>query len=200
MDDVLTPNRRERLVQLSFDGMEGGASAVIDTTSNITTFEALVENLDVIFEAPVEWESRQSLITKLLGCVKLPSTEVKRYVHWNKDLPYTRNLVATDGKNYTLLILCWNSGRESRIHNHPCQGCFVLPLSGSIVETLYYVHPEDDEIRQGASKMYGPGQVTFMNDAVGLHKIGTTSESGAVSLHLYTPPFFNCKVLGASLF
>lgn len=26
-------------------------------------------------------------------------------------------------KTFTLLLLCWNPGKESPIHDHPCDGC-----------------------------------------------------------------------------
>jgi cysteine dioxygenase len=39
------------------------------------------------------------------------------------------------------------------------------------------------------------GTVSYMSDELGLHKIGNPSElKGAVSLHLYVPPFDTCKV------
>ena len=191
---VFTPNT-ERRVELSFNGMEGGENECPAVSlPQISSFECLQDKLEEQFSVEADWECRKSALTQILKSVKLPSKEISKYVHWNRDLPYSRNLVATDEKNYTLLVLCWNAGRESRIHNHPCQGCFVLPLSGSIVETIYSVDLEKDEIREECIVTHGPGQVSFMNDEVGLHKIGTAHESGAVSLHLYTPPFFNCKV------
>lgn len=53
-----------------------------------------------------------------------------KYAFWDPSKLYTRNLVATDGKNYTVLLLCWNPGRESPIHDHPCEGCWVKTVSG----------------------------------------------------------------------
>ena len=144
------------------------------------------------FSWPERYESRRNLLSR----VKLPSRELSKFVDWScRDLPYTRSLVGTDGINYTLLVLCWNPGRESKIHNHPCEGCFVLPMSGSLKETIYSVHPETDEIREEFATICKPGSISFMNDELGLHKIGNaSSEIGAVSLHLYTPPFSSCKV------
>ena len=37
--------------------------------------------------------------------------------------------------------------------------------------------------------------MTFIDDSMGLHKIGNPCvDAGAVTLHLYTPPFRSCKV------
>jgi Cysteine dioxygenase type I len=39
------------------------------------------------------------------------------------------------------------------------------------------------------------GQITYMNDDIGLHKVGNPNKDvGSVTLHLYTPPFGSCKV------
>lgn len=50
---------------------------------------------------------------------------------------YTRNLIATDHDSYTLLLLCWNPGRFSPIHNHPGDGCWMRLLQGQVQECRY---------------------------------------------------------------
>ena len=183
------------MAQQSFDAMEGWM-ANVDTSKHIVTLKKLVQNLEELYSSPCSWPVRYESLRTLLSRVKLSSREISKYIHWgSNELPYTRSLVATDGKNYSLLMLCWNAGRESKIHNHPCQGCFVMPLSGTLVETIYSVHPESEEIREQSRSICRPGQISFMNDEMGLHKIGNASPiTGAVSMHLYTPPFSSCKV------
>jgi cysteine dioxygenase len=189
------PTAIESMAQQSFDAMEGWI-ANLDTSKQIVSFKQLLESLDELYSVDARWPERYESLRNLLSRVKLSSRELSKFVDWScRDLSYTRKLVGTDGVNYTLLVLCWNPGRESKIHNHPCQGCFVLPMSGSLKETIYSVHPETDEIREEFSTICKPGSISFMNDELGLHKIGNaSSEIGAVSLHLYTPPFSTCKV------
>lgn len=59
----------------------------------------------------------------------LESADVAPYAFWDPDKLYTRNLMASDGKNFTILLLCWNPGKESPIHDHPCEGCWVKTVS-----------------------------------------------------------------------
>eukprot|EP00292_Cryptomonas_paramecium_P014079 CAMPEP_0113690342 /NCGR_PEP_ID=MMETSP0038_2-20120614/17725_1 /TAXON_ID=2898 /ORGANISM="Cryptomonas paramecium" /LENGTH=234 /DNA_ID=CAMNT_0000611631 /DNA_START=45 /DNA_END=749 /DNA_ORIENTATION=+ /assembly_acc=CAM_ASM_000170 len=189
---------KERLREASIHAMEGCQSA-LEIPGCANSFEGLVAMLDQLFASEVDWVERQRAILGMLRGLKLSSKEITKYVDWQGDSPYTRNLVASDGKNYSLLVLCWKPGRESRIHNHPCQGCFVRVLCGSLVETLYSVHPEIDEIREITARVANAGSVSFMNDDLGLHKIGAENNAcGAVSLHLYTPPFSSCKVWSSS--
>ena len=93
-----------------------------------------VEDLRIQIEeafAHARWpcETKCALM-KILSKVDFRTEELNKYTYWDKERPYTRNLICTDNKNYTLLLLCWNSQRESKIHNHPCDGCYVKCVRG----------------------------------------------------------------------
>ena len=38
--------------------------------------------------------------------------EWKRFAHFDETRCYTRNLIATDNKHFTLMLLCWNKGKS----------------------------------------------------------------------------------------
>lgn len=157
---------------------------------SIESFPKLVGLIDEVFSRNLPYCDNHCAIRSLLQRVDMTTTELNQYVFFDLEKPYTRNLVATDGKHYTLLILCWGAGKESKIHNHPCDGCFIKTLSGCIKETLYITEPATDEVRQTCSKFYCEGQVSYMCDDMGLHKIGNPNlHVGAVSL-----PGFGCTV------
>jgi hypothetical protein len=54
--------------------------------------------------------------------VRFDKQDWEAYAHFDASRHYTRNLIATDHVSYTLLLLCWNPGQESPIHDHPCDG------------------------------------------------------------------------------
>lgn len=167
----------------------------------IRSIPCFLESINKVFAHSCEWQEKEKCLLKILNRLELSQQEIEKHTFFDKDLAYTRNLVATDEKNYCLLMLCWGAGRESRIHNHPCNGCFVKVLSGAIQETRYSVDPNNDSMQLKGSSVCNAGSVTFMNDNIGLHKIGNPSDSvGAVSLHLYTPPFPSCKVRSSFVF
>jgi cysteine dioxygenase len=181
----------------------------------ITDTNTLLQSLDNVFALGGEWPEKKSKLQRILQLVDLSTTEVNKYTFFDVEKPYTRNLIGTDNINYTLLLLCWNPGRESKIHNHPCDGCFIKTLAGCIKETRYEVTTSTSSIHRTATRFYCEGvsyqpiscrseyatiyllgQVSFMDDYIGLHKIGNPSNStGAITLHLYTPPFSVCKVI-----
>jgi cysteine dioxygenase len=118
---------------------------------------------------------------------------------------YTRNLVATDHQTYTLLVLVWTPGKASAIHDHPCDGCWMRVLSGSIRECRYA--PKGNACVDGGSDVsatcleciqddvYREGQVLHIEDCLGYHKIeNPSSTKPAVTMHLYSPPFERCRV------
>ena len=52
-------------------------------------------------------------------------------------LRYTRTLLDKGNGHYNLMLLCWNTGQESPIHNHPNSHCFMKTLKGKIHEEVY---------------------------------------------------------------
>lgn len=135
-------------------------------------------------------------------------TELHKYCYYDATIPYTRNLIATDNENYTLLLLCWNQNQDQRspIHNHPGDGCYMRVLSGSIIEQLYNVVPSLPSLPQTESTVvqddtssstttttvtleciathhYTTNQVTFINDTIGYHSIGCGPSPPPPPLH-----------------
>lgn len=162
-----------------------------------TNMAQLVDNITAIVAKAPEGGGLFGLtdcFVKLLQNTNMPESEWSKYAYWSNELPYTRNLIATDNKNYTLLLLCWGAGYESRIHDHPCDGCFVKVLKNSIKESRYKLAADGDVVLYNEA-VAGPGMVTHMHDSMGLHKISNPDPcAGAVTLHLYTPPYQTCKV------
>lgn len=161
------------------------------------TMACLLCALNKVFETypSNNWPARRDALFEVLNNTTLPMNELMKYTIVDNALPYTRNLVASDGENFTLLLLCWNAGVSSKIHDHPCDGCFVKTVKGSIRETRYAMHPETNTIEQIAEACTEEGEVTYMDDSIGLHKVGAASDKEcALTLHLYTPPYNKCRV------
>ncbi|KAK5046926.1 Cysteine dioxygenase [Exophiala bonariae] len=112
---------------------------------------------------------------------------------------YTRNLVDEGNGKSNLLIVVWNPGRCSPIHDHADAHCVMKLLKGSLKEVLYDTpQSTPDSTDSGDSTtppriiketVYSENEVTYISDNIGLHKICNMSETEpAISLHLYTPP------------
>ncbi|KAL7517965.1 hypothetical protein ACHAWX_002835 [Stephanocyclus meneghinianus] len=152
------------------------------------------------FQDRVQLESKRGTkedpVTQLFSRLDLNEPELTEYALADRTKNYTRNLVATDNETFTLLLICWNPSKESPIHDHPCDGCWVRVRQGKIEETRYKVNEEMDSLEITSVETYEDSrEVSFINDYVGYHKVGNPSTTTpAVTLHLYCPPFQSCKV------
>lgn len=90
------------------------------------------------------------------------------------------------------LILVWSPNKGSLIHDHADAHCLMRILSGTLRETRYATPPSPAAAAPPTvlkETTYSAGQVTYMSDSLGVHKISNPDpERMAVSLHLYTPP------------
>jgi cysteine dioxygenase len=138
----------------------------------------------------------------------------RRYAHADATQRYTRNLIATDHESFVLMALVWNANCESAIHDHPCDGCWWKVLQGTVQECRYKYNDNVDDEQHTVDETSDPtnnplicyqdctyqqGDVAFMDNTLGLHKVGNPShDQPAVTLHLYAPPFPRCRVFSAN--
>ena len=110
------------------------------------------------FQDRVQMESNQGTkedpVTQLFSRLDLNEPELKEYALADPMKNYTRNLVATDNETFTLLLICWNPGKESPIHDHPCDGCWVRVCQGKIEETRYKINEEMDSLEATSVETY----------------------------------------------
>jgi cysteine dioxygenase len=85
-------------------------------------------------------------------------------------------------------LLCWNAGQESPIHDHPCDGCWLQVLQGQIREVRY-----GTQLQCVADDTYKEGQLSYITNNMGYHKVGNPTNTPSVTLHLYAPPFQKCQ-------
>jgi cysteine dioxygenase len=118
--------------------------------------------------------------------------DLERFAYVDSSKNYTRNLISTDHDTYALILIVWNRGKYSPIHDHPCDGCWVKVIDGTVNEVQYQVR--GNALVETSNIMLSDG-VTYMDDAIGLHKIGNPRDDvDAITLHLYSPPYEKCRV------
>lgn len=187
--NILSPTRCQ--IELQVKALR---SQSIDESEGIFSIAELTAHVKDVFVGGKSKLERRHCISELLKRTSITSAEINKYSFWDNEKSYTRNLVSTDHENFTILFLCWNAGRESKIHDHPCDACFIKVLRGSIKETKYTKNSETNEITKSCVRFYEEGKVAYMDDYIGYHKItNPQKDMGCVSMHVYTPPFSQCK-------
>ncbi|UPK91182.1 hypothetical protein LCI18_002117 [Fusarium solani-melongenae] len=125
-----------------------------------------------------------------------------RYYHNCPGKNYTRNAILNINHKANILLLVWNPGKGSPIHDHANAHCLMKVLAGELTETVYHM-PEADREGQPLSikseTTHQADQVTYISDRIGLHRVHNPHPTHvAVSLHLYTPP--NAADIGYNIF
>lgn len=144
-------------------------------------------------------EESVKLVKGLMSRYKSDPRDWKDKEKWS-DVKYTRTLLDKGNGHYNLMILCWNVGQESPIHNHPNSHCFMKTLEGVVHEELYKKPDMTSCQCSCGCKMekiddrdYTIDNVALITDKDGVHRVGNRSHvDKAVTLHLYSPPFTTC--------
>uniref|UniRef100_K3WU71 Cysteine dioxygenase n=1 Tax=Globisporangium ultimum (strain ATCC 200006 / CBS 805.95 / DAOM BR144) TaxID=431595 RepID=K3WU71_GLOUD len=135
---------------------------------------------------------KKSDLQALLERFPVNMDELKQFAHFDPSRNYTRNLISTDHETYALMLLCWNRGKYSPIHDHPSDGCWVKVIQGHVNEVRY--QKQGSKLVETANTVLTSG-VTYMDDSLGLHKVGNPhAEIDAITMHLYSPPYEKCRV------
>jgi predicted metal-dependent enzyme (double-stranded beta helix superfamily) len=90
------------------------------------SIDDFIVNINKLFLDESSWDAREKHIEGAMCELDLKSSDISKYTFWDYNKSYTRNLITTNN-NFSLLLLCWSPGKESKIHNHPCDGCFGTP-------------------------------------------------------------------------
>uniref|UniRef100_A0A8C4N886 Cysteine dioxygenase n=1 Tax=Eptatretus burgeri TaxID=7764 RepID=A0A8C4N886_EPTBU len=163
-----------------------------DYISKPQTLDELIRSLHILFDGDkVDVDE----VKAVMYAYKSNPDEWMRFAKFD-NYRYTRNLVNEGNGKFNLMILCWGEGHGSSIHDHMDSHCFVKILQGHMKETLYNWPTKSNHKQQMSKKaelLYDSGQVTYINDSMGLHQVENLSHSeSAVTLHLYSPPFDQC--------
>ena len=122
---------------------------------------------------------------------------IEPYFHWSEKF-YTRNLVYKD-ERFELMIICWEKGQESRIHNHADQMCWMTVPVGKLQGQNFRV--VDMVESQGYCKLEKTDNFSLEDCLAAkveleepIHQILNLAEydSRAASIHIYSKPFDTC--------
>lgn len=127
---------------------------------------------------------------KILKKVSIPIDQFTSFATWERN-DYTRNCLARS-EEYELILMCWDAGCLSPIHDHGGEDCWVYQLCGSVEEVRYV--SESGELKETHRMELHPGRLAYMHDKMGYHTIGNRSKQRAMSLHLYSSPIDKCKI------
>ena len=119
------------------------------------------------------------------------------YFFWSEKF-YTRNLLYKD-ERFELMVLCWDRGQVSKIHNHNDQMCWMTVPVGKLRGQNFRAVEIDEQ--KGFCKLDETDQFDLSDCLASkveleepIHQILNLPEFNerAVSVHIYSKPFEKC--------
>lgn len=154
-------------------------------TDNLITIQSLNELVTVLSE------EERTTYNDILSSIKLPCNAFEKYCSWSNE-SYTRNCIF-DTDKFELILLCWEKGQMTPIHDHGGEECWVKIIEGEFEEKIYQAN-KDGELTIVQSSTSKTGDITYMIDFMGFHSLENLSNKKSMSLHLYAKPIRSCKV------
>jgi cysteine dioxygenase len=128
---------------------------------------------------------RREDVHKVVARLRVTGGELTRYQHWSPE-HYTRTKFY-QGERFEILVLCWQEGQVSPIHDHANSICTMVVLEGAAVTTMFEV--EGKRLVEESTSALPPGSITtvFGGD---IHRVGNPAGSGTrlMTIHFYLPP------------
>lgn len=156
--------------------------------SNGASLEELIDSLQAIPRASFS----DDLVLDVVRRTRVDRADLEPFVDWRPDR-YTRHLVYRDDL-FQIIVLCWNVGQRTPIHDHAGQKCWMMIEQGRL-EIEDYRYKEGVPPRRLCSEIVG-GDDLHIDQCACVHKIVNRAEWGepALSVHVYSRPFDSCYV------
>ncbi|MEP1032262.1 cysteine dioxygenase family protein [Ekhidna sp.] len=144
----------------------------------ITTVEGLVHALNQCKESGTH-------VLDVMNKVKVPRAEFERYYSWD-DEKYTRNVLARND-DFEVLLVCWEKGQSSPIHDFNTQEAWVHPIEGVLREECFKINVDNDRLEKVSNVLLGTDEFSYMKQ-IGIHRYSNAYSARSVSLNIYRKP------------
>ncbi len=133
-------------------------------------------------------EMRLAELRRFISKLKPEPSEIEPHLHFTGER-YARNLVYKC-ENFECLVLCWQPGQRSPIHDHASSICAVYTLDG-VLSSDNYRQMANGHIRADYSEDFRPGSVLGIQTTE-IHQVSNLQDSASlISLHFYLGPLEN---------
>jgi len=121
----------------------------------------------------------------------VPTRDLEPYFRWNAR-HYTRTCIHRND-DFELLVVCYESGQRTSIHDYDSQTAWVHPVMGAVVEEVFEPAPQGG-LRIISEKLLVPGSVDVLKNGHAIHRFINPGPERAVTLNLYAKPMSKWRV------
>ena len=141
-----------------------------------------------------------AVLRDVLRGVQLFPDALTDYLQWRPQ-GYTRNLVYRDDI-FELLVVCWEVGACSAVHDHGGQECWLAVCAGGLAVESFALQDHAQRGRAGEDIgvvcdgffVAGSGGIDHRDAQRDLHRVANPSPQRAISVHVYACPVDTCIV------
>lgn len=126
----------------------------------------------------------------ILARYAVPGTDLVPYFRWNAR-HYTRNCVIRNAA-FELLVVCYEPGQHTSIHDYDSDIAWVHPVMGEVVEERFLQRGGDLQLVQEARLR--PGMLGAITRDSSIHRFSNPGPGRAVTLNLYAAPMSKWRV------
>jgi len=159
----------------------------------VTTHTSL-EGFIAALRAIPEGEFSEGRVLNTVLSNRVPASELEPFTVWRPDR-YTRSLIYRDDL-FQVLVLCWNVGQASPVHDHAGQKCWMSLPQGRL-EVANYSFKHGREAEYIDTEVVGDGgEAIHVDQCACVHQIANRCSwcEPAISLHVYSRPFDSCYI------
>src|SRR5438132_3544714 len=133
-------------------------------------------------------EMKLAELRRFISNLKVDRSELEPHIHFTEDR-YARNLIYKS-EDFECLVLCWQPGQRSPIHDHANSICAVYTVDG-LLSSDNYRKMSNGHIRADYSEDFTPGSVLSIQTTE-IHQVSNLQDSAElISLHFYLGPLDN---------
>jgi len=127
-------------------------------------------------------------LRRFISNLKVERSEIAAHIHFTEDR-YARNLIYKCD-DFECLVLCWQPGQRSPIHDHADSICAVYTVEGTLSADNYR-KSANGHIRADYSEDLKPGSILTIQTTE-IHQVSNLQDStNLISLHFYLGPLEN---------
>jgi 3-mercaptopropionate dioxygenase len=173
-------------------------------TPQSSKVDELIRRLDAAVAATDDAARCRNVKDVLTGIVKPGETFVPEHFMRTATGQYARRLLHRDPANrYTVLVMVWDQGQGTSLHDHAGMWCCECVYRGRIRVTSYSItggDPEHDlvEFRRESVIHAGVGEAGALIPPFEYHVLENAGEVPAVTIHVYGGEMNHCHIFEAA--
>lgn len=119
----------------------------------------------------------------IMDSIRFNFKDIEHLCFWDPD--HYSKINIGEGKNYELMLICWEKKQYSSIHKHEKEEAWTYVLKGEITEKIYQPINGHGHFNLESEIKLNPKKFSCINNNGRQHELINSFDGRSVSLHLY---------------